>query len=378
MAVTGPDAPSPDLRDQIAATFEAWFCTKAAALRAADAVLPVVTAAITAARREYDRQEVLVEDSWFARGDLPKILGNFMRAADRNGLAAKAAEVKLCEIRDLIHDQTKVRTAPIRGILAGPLAAAVQPAAGPQRCPTYDPATDECSCWASAPAPGPGDTTPIAECCPLLPVLGLHSFGCEAPQCEWDAPNHREVGCQRPTGHDGNHIGLLTVEWAQRQTAVCGVWHDMYGACELPYRHEGPHARLPGGSTEPNTWTSAHALDIRCPSCEHAASWHSEGGCWFVVVSARPGVVANCACSLETPGDDTAGQPATPAAGVNATSEAMDGHDGHPTRPSRTSAGSGTTPCDWCDEHTPGARCVCPGPCTAPWCDAEAEAEAAI
>jgi hypothetical protein len=301
MAVTGPDAPSPDLRDQIAATFEAWFCTKAAALRAVDAVLPVVTAAITAARREYDRQEVLVEDSWFARGDLPKILGNFMRAADRNGLAAKAAEVKLCEIRDLIHDQTKVRTAPIRGILAGPLAAAVQPAAGPQRCPTYDPATDECSCWASAPAPGPGDTTPIAECCPLLPVLGLHSFGCEAPQCEWDAPNHREVGCQRPTGHDGNHIGLLTVEWAQRQTAVCRVW---------------------------------------------------------------------------TPGDDTAGQPATPAAGVNATSEAMDGHDGHPTRPSRTSAGSGTTPCDWCDEHTPGARCVCPGPCTAPWCDAEAEAEA--
>jgi hypothetical protein len=53
----------------------------------------------------------------------------------------------------------------------------------------------------------------------------------------------------------------------------------------------------------------------------------------------------NCARHTPTPpGVDTAdGQPAPqPAAGVNATSEAMDGHDGL-TGPSRTSAGSGTT-----------------------------------
>lgn len=35
---------------------------------------------------------------------------------------------------------------------------------------------------------------------------------------------------------------------------ICRVGHELYGACELPYRHDGPHSRVPGGATEPNTW----------------------------------------------------------------------------------------------------------------------------
>lgn len=149
----------------------------------------------------------------------------------------------------------------------------------------------------AGPVPAATDTS----CCPLLPILGVHSFGCDSPQCDWDAPERREVGCQRPPGHDGNHVGLLTVEWAQRLT---------------------PGPVPPADPASPAVVTS------------HGPCGGDNPGC--------PG----CTWPTLPPGDDTAGQPAPqPAAGVNATSEAMDGHDGPPTPgPSRTSAGSGTTP----------------------------------
>ncbi len=47
---------------------------------------------------------------------------------------------------------------------------------------------------------------------------------------------------------------------------TCRRWHDLYGVCELPYRHDGPYARVPGGSTEANTWTDAEGC--ACPRCQ--------------------------------------------------------------------------------------------------------------
>jgi hypothetical protein len=41
----------------------------------------------------------------------------------------------------------------------------------------------------------------------------------------------------------------------------------MYGMCELIYGHDGPHSRVPGGSTEPNTWAWG---DCACDPCKAA------------------------------------------------------------------------------------------------------------
>ena len=46
---------------------------------------------------------------------------------------------------------------------------------------------------------------------------------------------------------------------------TCKMWHDEYGACELPFRHDGLHARTPGGSTEPNLWDRT---TCECPGCQ--------------------------------------------------------------------------------------------------------------
>lgn len=35
---------------------------------------------------------------------------------------------------------------------------------------------------------------------------------------------------------------------------ICKIGHDLYGACELPHHHDGPHSRVPGGTTEANRW----------------------------------------------------------------------------------------------------------------------------
>lgn len=45
---------------------------------------------------------------------------------------------------------------------------------------------------------------------------------------------------------------------------TCRVGHDLYGTCELPCRHEGPHSRVPGGATEPNRWTGTSCLCRPC------------------------------------------------------------------------------------------------------------------
>lgn len=51
---------------------------------------------------------------------------------------------------------------------------------------------------------------------------------------------------------------------ATPDTETCRVGHDLYGTCELPYRHTGPHSRIPGGATEPNTWTGT---TCQCQPC---------------------------------------------------------------------------------------------------------------
>lgn len=183
-----------------------WVLSDHRIAQVADAVLPVLTAAITAARKEYDRREVLVEDSFFARGDLPKILGHFMRTVDVYGEAAKdawlraqAAEARIAAVEavvDLDSEDWSARSARelharIRAALAGPPAAhPYVPAAvvldsanggnlpaAPGRCVSCGAAlTDRyrasgvCqNCTGTtddprfgAPAPGPGDSAPPA------------------------------------------------------------------------------------------------------------------------------------------------------------------------------------------------------------------------
>lgn len=45
---------------------------------------------------------------------------------------------------------------------------------------------------------------------------------------------------------------------------VCRVGHELYGSCELTYRHDGPHSRIPGGATEANTWHDGDAGTCAC------------------------------------------------------------------------------------------------------------------
>ena len=40
---------------------------------------------------------------------------------------------------------------------------------------------------------------------------------------------------------------------------LCKMWHPLYGACELPYRHLGTHSRVPGGSHQANLWSDEDA-----------------------------------------------------------------------------------------------------------------------
>lgn len=325
MAVTGPDAPSPALRDQIAAALIAELVTCDTA-EVVDAVLPVVTAAITAARREYDRQEVLVEDSWFARGDLPKILGNFMRAADRNGQAAKAAEVKLCEIRDLIQALAASRANQafmnrlverietdrhlLDRIAAG--RASERPLDDPLAQRIRQALYDEAATWGEDFDGGPGAVVSVADAA-VVAARFMHSAGPSTA-------SHPE-----PAAGDARLLELI--EWYDGA-------QDIANDTAAALRH---YRELLGD------------LPRECQVCGCTDDHACEGGCQWS--DRNPELCTTCEDALDelvdantpTPGDDTAGQPAPqPAAGVNATSEAMDGHDGT-TRPSRTSAGSGTT-----------------------------------
>lgn len=60
-----------------------------------------VADAVIAAGWEHPDDEVLVEGSWFARPDLPVILGNFMRRCDEYGREAKALAATVQRVREL-------------------------------------------------------------------------------------------------------------------------------------------------------------------------------------------------------------------------------------------------------------------------------------
>jgi hypothetical protein len=46
---------------------------------------------------------------------------------------------------------------------------------------------------------------------------------------------------------------------------------------------------------------AAHAgeVPVRCPSCDHHLADHSEGGCWYTVMTGRVNANLVCACSVE-------------------------------------------------------------------------------
>lgn len=70
---------------------------------------------------------------------------------------------------------------------------------------------------------------------------------------------------------DKRHSGVTTARVRAALTGApptaetCRMGHDLFGACELPHGHDGPHSRVPGGATEANTW-----FDARCPTYDPA------------------------------------------------------------------------------------------------------------
>lgn len=98
-------------------------------------------------------------------------------------------------------------------------------------------------------------------------------------------------------GPDGNpqHDDVKgATAWMDRTRDLveqCRIGHAIYGVCELPYRHAGPHSRVPGGSIEANEWEDA---EPRCTDCGHGWDWHAT----FARDSSHPlGGCDRCRCT---------------------------------------------------------------------------------
>jgi hypothetical protein len=60
--------------------------------------------------RRPDNDEVLVEGSYFARSDLPRALGNYMRTADDYGRRLKEAHAKLEDLQRSVVELKRADT----------------------------------------------------------------------------------------------------------------------------------------------------------------------------------------------------------------------------------------------------------------------------
>lgn len=91
-------------------------------------------------------------------------------------------------------------------------------------------------------------------------AAGAGATNCAGCSHDWPCPTIRAVAGAPPA-------------------ETCRIGHELYGACELPYGHDGPHARVPGGATEANTWTDEEATCSSgkpCVACRRAALADSE------------------------------------------------------------------------------------------------------
>jgi hypothetical protein len=68
-----------------------------------------LTLIIERGRTEPRNDEVLVEGSWFPRDDLPAILGNHMRTADRYGRQLKEAHAKIADLQQSLIELRPAR-----------------------------------------------------------------------------------------------------------------------------------------------------------------------------------------------------------------------------------------------------------------------------
>jgi hypothetical protein len=133
-----PDTRSPDpLRERITVSLRLAFpgVPRASVEGIADVVLPEVAAAIAAAV-EVERSE------WN-----PKV-GRVIARCQDNGWPRRTTTVTVHDVMQALHGNSPP---------AAPADTGSEPAAFPRRCPTYDPATDECSCWAPSACVSCGD-----------------------------------------------------------------------------------------------------------------------------------------------------------------------------------------------------------------------------
>lgn len=89
-----------------------------------------------------------------------------------------------------------------------------------------------------------------------------HADWCHAKGCPGPGFGHSYPRCAGTEADCNCEVGPLRRALTGVTPERCRIGHSEFGSCELLYRHEGPHSRIPGGATEANTW-----VESDCPCC---------------------------------------------------------------------------------------------------------------